>query len=117
MRAMVAPWQHVIPFARAGIGRGVSAGRRLPRQGDYDLAVDDLDAIGTGSAGGLERSRERWLSLPAFRRRGARADDKVAGDEVMNVRGIVCHCCFFRIWRRAKIIGSRRHWFKQQLSQ
>jgi hypothetical protein len=67
MRAMVASWQQII----------------------Y--------AIGTGPAGGLERSRERWLSRPAFRRRGARADKQVAGGEGMNVRGIVCHCCFFAL--------------------
>ena len=63
MRAMVAPWQHVIPFVRAGIGRGVSAGRGLPRQGDYDLAVDDLDAAlerVTALGGRIVHPGARW---------------------------------------------------------
>jgi hypothetical protein len=75
---MISSRQHDIPLVAIRRPRTIAGVlRRLASQGDHDLAVDDLDVIGTGLSGGLERGRERRLSLPAFRRRGVRADDEV----------------------------------------
>jgi hypothetical protein len=71
---MVTSLQHDIPRVSTGNGRacGISVGLcRFSRQGDHDLAVDDLDAISTSLAGGLESSRECCSALTASQRRRA----------------------------------------------
>jgi hypothetical protein len=41
--------------------------RRLSRQGDHDPAVDDLDTISAGPAGGLDSRYKTRLAQPAIR--------------------------------------------------